>query len=174
MRYDFGSKDPVVIESPQQLKALDVQHSTFASIKGTINFKRAATFATHGLKYTYFMLDEYDNMLIVRTYETIDESWAEIGQHVGRLKPYDQMPFSRSVRAGFKKNFDVMLADKAYFLGRDDVPGVSGWSVGATIFAVALWCILAYFFFIRKGGLRPIQVKPRINHEEQEGHEDKL
>lgn len=166
LRYDFGSKEPVVIDSPEQLKELNIDRSTFVSIHGTINFDRAATFATHGLKYTYFMLNDYDAMLIVRTYETVDESWAEIDRYIGRLQPYDQMAFSRSVRAGFKTNFDVMIADKAYVLGRDDVPAVSGWSVGATIFAVILWCILVYFFFIRKGGLSPIAVKPKANHEE--------
>jgi len=150
LRYDFGPDKPVEIESPEQLKALAVEGSTFAAVKGTVNFDRAATFATHGLKYTYFMLNEYGDMLIVRTYETIDEDWAEVDKHVGRLKPYDQMPFSRSVRAGFSKNFDVMIADDAYFLGRDDVPHLSGWSIGASVFAVVLWCVLFYFFFVYK------------------------
>ena len=163
-RYDFGPQTPVQIESPEQLESLDVQESTFASIKGTINLDRAATFSTHGLTYTYFMLTEYGNSLIVRTYERVDEGWTDIDRHVGRLKPYEQMPFSRSVRAGFKTNFDVMLADKAYFLGRDDVPHVGGWSVGGMIFAVVLWCVLVYLFFIRRRGFKPIAAKREVHH----------
>lgn len=150
LRYDFGPKEPVMIESPDQLAGALTGRQVFASVKGTINFNRAATFSKHGVRYTYFMLNEYDTALVVRTYETIDESWAEMDRHLGRLRKYRRMPFSRSVRAGFHKNFDVTIPEKAFFLGRDDVPKLSGWSIGATIFAVVLWCILVYFFFVRR------------------------
>lgn len=159
LRYDFGSKTPVQIASQEQLALLNINRSTFASIEGTVNFDRAATFAMHGVRYTYFQLNEYGSKLVVRTYEPIDENWAHIDTHVGRLKPYHQMPFSRSVRAGFRQHFDVTIPDDAYFLGRDDIPKFNGWSIGATIFAVVLWCVLVYFFFIRKQGLRPFGEK---------------
>ena len=150
LRYDFGPKEPVMIDSPEQLADALTGRQIFASVKGTINFDRAATFSKHGVRYTYFMLNEYDTALVVRTYETINEDWAGLDRHLGRFRKYRRMPFSRSVRAGFHKNFDITIPDSAFFLGRDDVPKPSGWSVGAAIFAVTLWCILVYFFFVRR------------------------
>ena len=96
------------------------------------------------------MLNEFDTALVVRTYEPVGGEWAGIDRHLGRFRRYSRMPFSRSVRAGFRQHFDITIPDNAYFLGRDDVPKPSGWSVGATIFAVVLWCILVYFFFVRR------------------------
>jgi len=122
--------------------------STFASIHGTVDLTKAAIFAMHGVRFTYFLLEEYGPGLVVRTPEQIDEGWTQIDTHLGRLRPYRRMPFSRSVRAGFRKNFDVGIPEDALFLGREDVPRFSGWSVGAVIFASLLWCILAYFFFL--------------------------
>jgi hypothetical protein len=148
LRYDLGSKEPVSIESPGQLKQETSGHSTFASVKGKPDFTRAATFAKHGVQFTYFLLEGYDTKLVVRTSEPVTEEWTDIEFHLGRLRPYQRMPFSRSVRAGFRKNFDIGIPDGAFFLARDDVPKPSGWSIGATIFAGILWCVLFYFFFV--------------------------
>jgi len=153
LRYDLSSKEPVQITSPNDLSVERFAHATFASVHGTIDLDKAATFAMHGVRFTYFLLEGYGPKLVVRTAEGIDEGWTQIDKHVGRLKPYRRMPFSRSVRAGFRKNFDVGIPEDALFLGRDDVPHLSGWTVGAVIFAGVLWCVLAYFFFLH-GPLR--------------------
>ena len=159
LRYDLGSKTPIQITSPNGLSVERFPQSTFASVQGTIDLTRAATFAMHGVRFTYFLLEGYGPMLVVRTPEDIDEDWRQITTHLGRLKPYRRMPFSRSVRAGFRANFDVGIPEDALFLGRDDVPRFTGWSVGAMVFASVLWCVLGYFFFLH-GWLTKRAAKP--------------
>jgi hypothetical protein len=149
LQYDLGTKEPVRIESPDDLSTKHFGRSTFVSVRGTPDLSKAATFAKHGVRYTYFLLSEYGNKLVVRSPETPKEDWTPIEFHVGRLRPYQGMPFSRSVRAGFAQFFDVTIPDDAFSLARDDVPSLSGWSVGAVTYAVVLWCVLAYFFFVR-------------------------
>lgn len=146
--YDFGPKEPVGIESAGDLSALGETDSVFASVRGKADLGRAATFSMHGVRYTYFLLKEYGPRLVVRTAETVDEKWSEIELHIGRLRPYGRMPFSRSVRAGFRTNFDVEIPDDAFFLARDYAPRIRGWTIGAVTFAGVLWCALFYFFFI--------------------------
>jgi hypothetical protein len=148
LRYDFDSKEPVQINSVEDLSPELFSRSTFVSVKGKADFTRAATFAKHGVQFTYFFLEGYDTKLVVRTAEAVNEDWAEINFHMGRLRPYDRMPFSRSVRAGFRKLYDIGIDDDAMFLARDDAPKLSGWSIGATVLACVLWCVMVYFFFI--------------------------
>ncbi|MBN1362196.1 MAG: hypothetical protein JW993_16490 [Sedimentisphaerales bacterium] len=150
LRYDLGSTEPVQVTSVEELSPERFGHSTFASVHGTPDLARAATFAKHGVRFTYFLLNEYGSKLVVRTAEPVDEKWLQIEQHLGRLRSFDRMPFSRSVRAGFRQQFDVTIPDDAFFLARDDVPKPSGWSIGATIFAGLLWCVLAYLFFVHR------------------------
>jgi hypothetical protein len=130
----------------------------FVSIRGKPDFSKAATFAKHGVRYTYFLLNEYGDKLIVRSPETPNEEWASIDLHLGRLRPYHRMPFSRSVRAGFAQIHDVNIPAQAFSLARDDVPRLSGWSLGGLIFAVVLWCVLVYFFFIHRRLFRKANV----------------
>ena len=148
LRYDFGTKEPIHIQSVDELSMERFPRSTFAKIQGKANFTKAATFAKYGVRYTYFLLDEYGAKLVVRTSEAVSEEWAEIDFHVGRLRPFHRMPFSRSVRAGFRKNFDVGIPEGAFFLARDDAPRPSGWSIFGVSFAGILFCVLTYFFFI--------------------------
>ncbi len=148
LRYDLGTKEPNRVESVEDLSSERFNRSTFASIRGKIDFTKAATFAMHGVRYTYFLLDKYGAKLVVRTSEEVSEEWEEIDFHVGRLRPYRRMPFSRSVRAGFRKHFDIGIPEDAFFLARDDTPHPSGWTITAVVFAGILWCVLAYFFFI--------------------------
>jgi hypothetical protein len=150
LRYDLSSGEPVSVSSPNDLSPQRFPQSTFAAVQGTPNLDRAATLAMHGVPFTYFLLEDYGPKLVVRTSEQIDEDWTQIDRHLGRLRPYERMPFSRSIRAGFRRNFDVGIPADAMFLGRDDVPRLSGWSVGAVIFAGVLWCVLTYFFFIHR------------------------
>jgi len=148
LQYDLGSKKPVPIESPEDLYNRHFGRSTFVSVRGTPDLSKAATFAKHGVRYTYFLLAEYGDKLVVRSPDMPNEEWADIDLHVGRLRPYHRMPFSRSVRAGFAQIFDLNVPDDAFSLARDDVPRLSGWNIGAVGFAGVLWCVLAYFFFI--------------------------
>lgn len=150
LRYDFGSKEPVSVESVDELTLERFSQATFASVKGKADLTKAATFVKYGVNFTYFLLEGYGNKLVVRTSEPIGEDWAGIEFHVGRLRPYRGMPFSRNVRAGFRQYFDIGIPEDAFFLGRDDVPRPSGWSVGATIFAGVLWLVLAYVFFVHR------------------------
>ena len=148
LRYDFGPKEPVKIESLEQLVAARSPRDVFASVRGKPDFTRAASFSKHGVRYTYFLLEEYGPKLVVRTPEQVCEEWTDIEFHLGRLRPYKRMPFDRSVRAGFRTHYDIGIPEDAFFLGRDDVPRSNGWSVGALIFASILWCVLFYFFFV--------------------------
>lgn len=148
LRYDFGTRQPVEIRSAAELTAERFPQATFACVRGRPDLTRAATYATHGVPFSYFLLDGYETKIVVRSAEPIDETWADIGAHVGRLRPLRRMPFSRTVRAGFRQLFGADLPDEAFFLARDDVPDPNGWSIGAMVFAATLWCTLAYFFFI--------------------------
>lgn len=148
LRYDLGSKEPVRIASPNDLSMQGFGRSMFASVRGKGDFTKAATFSKYGVPYTYFLLNEYGSKLIVRTPERISEEWSEIDYHVGRFRTFRRMPFSRSIRAGFSKLFDVEIPGDAFFLARDDVPSPSAWSIGAVSFVSILWCGMAYFFFI--------------------------
>ncbi len=148
LQYDFGTKEPLCIKSADELSIDRFPHSTFVSIQGKGDFIKAATFAKYGVQYTYFLLDGFDNKLVVRTHEAVSEKWENIEFHVGRLRPFDQMPFSRSVRGGFRKLYDVGIDEDAFFLARDDVPKLSGWSIGAVSLVSIIWCLMAYFFFV--------------------------
>ena len=150
LRYDFGSKTPVMVEQEADIPPAAHHQSVFVSLKGTPDPGRAAVFAKHGVPFTYFMLEEYGTRVVVRTPEQFSDEWVSVDRHVGRMRAYATMPFRRSIRAGFRTNFDVGIPEDALFLARDDVPKVSGWSVGATIFAGLLWVILAYFFFLHR------------------------
>ena len=148
LQYDFGTNKPVSIKSVDELSIERFRGPTFASVQGKADFTKAASFSKYGVQYTYFLLNEYGNKLVVRTHEAASQEWERIEFHLGRLRPYDQMPFSRSVRAGFRNLFDIGIAEDAFFLARDDVPKLSGWSIGAVSFVSVLWCLLAYFFFV--------------------------
>jgi hypothetical protein len=148
LSYDFGTREPVSIESKDELSLERFPRSTFASVQGKADFTKAATFSKHSVRYTYFLLEEYGVKLVVRTPEVLSEEWTQIDFHVGRLRPYNRMPFSRSVRAGFRELFDLGIPEDAFFLARDDVPKPNGWSIGAISFASILWFVLVYFFFI--------------------------
>jgi hypothetical protein len=148
LRYDFGPKEPIKIESLEDLSAARSPRAVFASVRGKADFTKAATFAKHGVRYTYFLLAEYGPRLVVRTPEEVSEEWTDIEFHVGRLRPYKRMPFDRSVSAGFRTHHNIDIPEDAFFLGRDDVPRPSGWLIGALVFSIVLWCVLFYFFFV--------------------------
>jgi len=148
LRYDFGTKKPVQIQSADELSLERFPAQTFVSVHGKPDFSKAAKFSKHGVTFTYFLLEEYDDKLVVRTSEKVSEDWERIDTHLGRLRPFHRMPFSRSVRAGFRESLDISIPEDAFFLARDDVPKPNGWNIGAVVFAGILWCVLFYFFFI--------------------------
>lgn len=150
LRYDFGTKEPVSIETLDELSAARSPRAMFASVRGKADLTKAATFSKYGVRYTYFLLNEYGDKLVVRTLEEVNEDWVDIDFHVGRLRPFNRMPFSRSVRAGFRAHHDIGIGEDAFFLARDDVPRPNAWSIGAVIFASVLWCVLVYFFFVHR------------------------
>lgn len=150
LRYDLGTREPVEVASANDLSMERFAQPTFVAVKGKPDLAKAAVYATHGVPFTYFLLDGYGARLVVRAPEKVDRGWADVHVHLGRLRPYHRMPFSRSVRAGFQQLFDVSIPDDAFFLARDDAPRPSGWTIGAAIFAGILWCALAYFFFIQR------------------------
>jgi hypothetical protein len=150
LRYDFGVAEPVEISSPNDLSMARFRRPTFAAVEGKPDLAKAAVYASHGVPFTYFLLEGYGARLVVRTPEQVDPEWANVHAHLGRLRPYHRMPFSRSVRAGFQQLFEVSIPDDAFFLARDDTPRASGWTVGAVVFAGTLWCTLVYFFFIHR------------------------
>ncbi len=150
LRYDFGSAGPMEIASPNDLTPGRFQGSTFAAVRGRPDLERAAVCASHGVPFSYFLLADYGVVLVVRSPEQVTDRWVDIDRHIGRLKPYARMEFRRTVRVGFQQNFGLTIPEDAYFLARDDVPKPNGWSIGATVFASILWCVLAYSFFIHR------------------------
>jgi hypothetical protein len=148
-RYDLGPKTPVDVAAPRDLSPERFATSTFATVHGKGDFDKAFVHAKYGVPYTYFLLDDYGPALVVRTAEEVTDDWEKLDRHVGRLRKYRRMPFSRTVRAVFKDRFKVDIPANALFLARDDVPRLSGWQVAAAIFACVLWFLLAYLFFIR-------------------------
>jgi len=148
-RYDTGPKVPVDVKAPDELSPERYAVSTFATVHGEGDFDKAFVQSKYGVPYTYFLLKGYGPALVVRTAEKVDDDWKQLDRHVGRLRRYRRMPFSRTVRAVFMERFDEEIPANALFLARDDVPRLSGWQVGAAIFAGLLWLILAYMFFVR-------------------------
>jgi hypothetical protein len=152
LSYDLGSTTPVEIRGPDDLTAHRFTGPTFVSVHGSVDFEKAVVLPTHGLTSTYFLLEPYGNRLVVRTFEPVgsEEAWRKINRFLGRLKPLEDMPFDRTVRHGFRETVGVEIPDGAFFLAKDDVPRLSGWQVGATAFAVTLWAVLFYVFFVRR------------------------
>ena len=150
LRYDLGTKTPVRIAGPADLAAQPGDRPTFAAVEGKVDFDKAFVHNTHGVTNAYFLIEGYDNVLVVRSYEKVTDDWRKLDRHVGRLKTYHRMPFSRTIRTIFRDRFKVEVPPEAWFLARDDVPRPSAWQIGAVIFATALWCVLLYFFFIRR------------------------
>ncbi len=150
LRYDLGPKTPKVISGLDELQAQPLGRPTFATVVGEGDYDKAFVYKTHGLAYTYYLLKPYGEKLVVRTYEKVTEEWRKIVRAVGRLRGFHRLPFSRTVRAAFKSQFDVDIPADAYFLARDDVPKLSAWQVSAEIFVIVVWVLLLYFFFLRR------------------------
>jgi len=148
LRYDLGTKTPLEVTGPEQLADLRGRGSTFVSIRGKGDFDKAFIHDSYGVDFTYFLLEPYGDVLVVRSSEKVTDEWKRIDHWVGRLRPYRRMPFSRSIRTIYKDRFGAEISDGAFFLARDDVPRPGAWQIGATVFAVILWLVLFYVFFL--------------------------
>ena len=148
LRYDFRTNKPLILSNPDELNNAHIDRSTFVAIEGTPNFDHAFVYQRYGMNYTYFTLDPYGFQLIARTYETVTGEWENIDRFLGKLRPFDDQPFSYRIRAIYKEKNQIVIPDNSYFLGLRDVPNPSGWQVGAMIFASTLWIVMFYMFFI--------------------------
>lgn len=147
LRYDLGGKTPVAIDGVEQLKAQGGKGAVFASVRGRANFQRAFVYQRYGLSYTYFLLEPYHLGLVVRTYEKVGPEWEDLARFVGKLRPFDDQPFSYAIEKIYREQFGETVPPGAFFLGLYDVPKLSGWQVGAMAFAVVLWGVLFWLFF---------------------------
>jgi len=156
LEYDLGDRTPVTINGPEELSSSRFPHAVFAAVKGTADFQHAFVYSRYGLSYTYFNLETYGARLVVRTYEHVNEQWKEIELFLGKLRPFKSQPFHYKIRDIYKESFGVDIPEDAFFLGLDDVPEVSGWQVGAVLFASILWVVLFYMFFLfRRNKTKP-------------------
>lgn len=148
LAYDFSRQEPIQIDSAESLAEADIKGATFTAVKGIPDFTRAFTYHRYGLAYTYFMVEPYGRKLVVRTYETIDEDWSKRTRFLGKMRPFDDQPFSYRIRDLYLERFQIVIPHDACFLGLMDVPKPSGWSIGAVIFASVMWLTMFYFFYI--------------------------
>ena len=148
LQYDLGDPTPVTIAGPEELSSRRFPGTVFAAIQGKPDFQRGFVYQRYGLSYTYFNLVPYGVRLVVRTYEPVNEQWKELDRFLGKLRPFKRQPFHYKIRDIYKEKFDVDIPEDAFFLGLDDVPKLSGWQVGAVIFAGILWLVLFYMFFL--------------------------
>ncbi len=145
--YDLQPLEPVAVTGPEDLTRDRFGGNTFVAVQGTPNFDHAFVYERYGLRYTYFNLDPYGLRLVVRTYEQVSDDWKNLRRFVGRLRPFEGQPFSYSIRHIYKDRRGVDIPEDAFFLALDDVPGLSGWQVGASVFGAVLWIVMFYLFF---------------------------
>jgi hypothetical protein len=155
LRYDLGSKTPIEIDGVEKLQAQAGKGTIFASVRGKPNFQMAFIYQRYGLSYTYFLLEPYHSGLVVRTYETVGPEWEELTRFVGKLRPFDDQPFSYAIERILLEQFGEKVPPGAFFLGLYDVPKLSGWQVGAMSFALVLWAAMFYLFFFFHPKHRP-------------------
>lgn len=162
LSYDLGSKTPVEITDQADLTRSRLQGTVFASVKGTPDFTNAFVYRRYGLDHHYFTVEPYGMRMVVRTYDEITEDWNEISRFIGRLRPFDEQPFSRYIAAIYLDRFGVEVPGDAWFLALDDVPKPSGWQIGGLFVAAAIWMILFWLFFLNGKRIfkRPLSTRP--------------
>ena len=148
LQYDLGPSRPVVVTAPEELTAERFGRATFVSVAGKPNFERAFIYKRYGLSYTYFNIDPYGPRLVVRTYEEVTDEWENVNRFLGKLRPFEDQPFSYRIRQIYRDKFATDIPDGALFLALDDVPRLSGWQVAAVIFASVLWVVVFYVMFL--------------------------
>jgi len=153
LRYDIGPAEPAEVHKVDDLKPFAGKHSTFVAIHGKGIFDKAFIYKTHGQAYLYFPVESYGETLIIRSYERPTEEnedqWQRIDRWVGRLQPLRKLAFKRHVLRAFKERYGVDVPADAFYLARDDVPKLSGWQIGAIVYAILLLIALLFFFYVR-------------------------
>ncbi|MCF8131484.1 MAG: hypothetical protein K9N10_23500 [Deltaproteobacteria bacterium] len=145
--YDLGPKKPVAISESKDLSTEKIPGTRFVSISGKPDFERAFVYQRYGLSYTYFNIEPYGERLVVRTYEPVTDEWKDLNRFLGKLRHFDRQPFNYRIRDIYEEKFGVIIPEDAFFLGLNDVPQLSGWQVGAFIFACILWVVMFYMFY---------------------------
>jgi hypothetical protein len=147
LRYDLGDIRPIEISNPDELQKVRFGRATFVSVRGKANFEKAFVYQRYGLNYTYFIIEPYGLYLVSRTYEKVTDEWENLNRFLGKLRPFDDQPFSYRIREIFYDQYGDSIPQGAYFLGLDDIPKPSGWQIGAISFASVLWGVMFYLFF---------------------------
>ena len=151
MRYGLSPKEPVVVSEPHELSFKRFPKATFVMVKGKADFGKAFVYRRYGLSYTYFNIEPYGMLLVVRTHLTVNEEWRDLDRFLGKLRPFRYQPFHYRIKDIYREKFDTPVPWNAFFLALDDVPRINGWQVGAVIFASLLWIAMFYMFFFFKG-----------------------
>ncbi len=159
LAYDIFSGDPIEIRSPDQLNEDRIGGAAFATVHGTPSVENAFVFERYGISFTYFTLEPYGVRMIVRTYDEFTQEMRNRTEFTGKLRPFDQQPFSYSIEDILMDNFGVEVPEHSFFLGLGDVPAIGGWQIGSFIFACLLFGVLFYFFFFFRRG-RPKHFGP--------------
>ena len=148
LRYDAGKREPVVLSNSRELRAENIEESVYAVLEGKANFEHAFVYQRYGLNYSYFNIDPYGMDIIARTYDTIDASWLEMESFEGKLRPFDDQPFSYRIEEILFELHGESVPEGACFLAIGDVPEVSGWQVGAVVVAALILAAMSYLFFV--------------------------
>jgi hypothetical protein len=153
LRYDLGERTPAAVTSQEELESLTVRYPVFVALHGHIDFGNAFTYQRYGLTFSYFTIKPYGLQIVARTHERVTDEWTQLDRFLGKLRPFKDQPFSYRIEEIFREKFNHAIPAGSYFLALDDVPGVSGWQIGAIVFSVLLWVVLFYFFFLYRGTL---------------------
>ncbi len=169
LRYDLGTKTPVAVADPGELDAKALNGSVFASVKGKPNFEQAFVYQRYGLGYTYFILEPYGLRMVVRTFEKVTEDWRNIDTYVGRLRSFDDQPFSYRIEEIFRDKYGKAVPEDSYFLALYDAPALNAWQIGAVIVATVSWGAMLYLFFFHRPKRRSAPVDLAGPYPEQDG-----
>ncbi|MFC1863352.1 hypothetical protein ACFL1Z_05295 [Thermodesulfobacteriota bacterium] len=145
--YDLKPRKPISIADPSALSLGNFPGSTFVSIEGEADFENAFVYKRYGLSYTYFNIKPYAMRMVVRTYQPVTDEWDTITRFLGKLRPFTRQPFHYKIRDIYQEKFAIKVPEDAFFLALDDVPQLSGWQIGAFIFACVLWVAMFYMFY---------------------------
>jgi hypothetical protein len=145
--YDLKPSKPIRLTDPALLSIENFPGSTFVSIDGKADFENAFVYKRYGLSYTYFNIKPYGMRLVVRTYQSVTEEWNTIVRFLGKLRPFVRQPFHYKIRDIYHEKFGISVPEDAFFLALDDVPRLSGWQIGAFVFACVLWLVMFYMFY---------------------------
>ncbi|MFC1822405.1 hypothetical protein ACFL9T_06830 [Thermodesulfobacteriota bacterium] len=146
--YDLGPKSPLAISTPQGLSRDRIAGATFVSIEGKPDFKNAFIYRRYGLSYSYFTVEPYGMRLIARTHEEVTDEWNQLNRFMGKLRPFNRQPFHYRIRDIYQEKFQIDVPSDAFFLALDDVPKINGWQISAMVFAILLWLVMFYMFFL--------------------------